>query len=294
VNNNQNANNGNKTSPHSATVIRAKLIHLLDMTSQVTPHLATIVQQQARHPVLMAPKALPRVATEIQRTPPHPATLVQSCRPHAAKVAQNSAPNGLVVKALGGLETVSLPGLETLQRMEEKQPLVNAKREKFKKKTKERAVYKSKVDILRKQVTKWLSEYGHCFDRHVGLTNQELDDRGLELATTFETDNDLIEAAIELISINEDTLNDWYIKGEESRKVVWAYLSPALNVRGRRKMKRPSWHYEQIAMPQPPGFMDVDSKKLVYVIGVFDLDKWTGAPKGLVTCFPSDTNEVES
>jgi hypothetical protein len=41
-------------------------------------------------------------------------------------------------------------------------------------------------------------------------------------------------------------------------------------------------------MPPHPGFEDVDADDLAHIVGVFDRDAWSGNPKGLVTCYPSE------
>ena len=120
------------------------------------------------------------------------------------------------------------------------------------------------------------------------ITTLQLDARNIPLATTFETVDDLVAAAKTLIQMNEQLLNHWYAKDLTERLVLWCYRPEGCEVRGRRKLERPSWHYEQSVMPPHPGFADVDADELEYVIGIFDRNAWTGEAKGFVTCYPSD------
>jgi hypothetical protein len=120
------------------------------------------------------------------------------------------------------------------------------------------------------------------------MTTLQLDARNIPLATTFETVDDLVAAAKTLIQMNASLLNDWYKKDLKDRLVLWCYRPEDCEVRGRRKLERPSWHYEQSVMPPHPGFADVDADELEYVIGIFDRNAWTGEAKGFVTCYPSD------
>ena len=153
----------------------------------------------------------------------------------------------------------------------------------YKKKAKERRE-QARVDaVLDDQIRAWLADYGHAQERHVGQSTADLDGRNISVATTFETDDDLRVTVTDLLTVNEAKLNHWYTQGDGSRLVLWVHLNS--NVRGRRKLKRPHWHYKQPDMSglPHPGFEDIPEGELLYAIGVFDRDAWTGSPKGLVT-----------
>lgn len=165
--------------------------------------------------------------------------------------------------------------------------LVETRGKEYKKKAKERKEEAKVQKKLDDQINDWISNYGHSQARHVGKTDQELDARNIPLATTFESNEELFKAAKELITDNEQKLNDWYENKEDERITLWASLSKEIRVRGRRKKERPAWHFKLGLMPPHPGFENVNQENLEYVIGVFDRNSWTNAPKGLVTCYPS-------
>jgi Domain of unknown function (DUF4157) len=166
--------------------------------------------------------------------------------------------------------------------------LVTTSGGKYKKKQKEREEEADVQQKLGKQISDWVHKYGHSMDLHVGMTTAALDARHMDIATTFETEDDLIKAAKDVITQNEQKLNDWYEKEEKKDRIsLWTYLDKDIAVRGRRKAKRPEWHFRQNPMPPHPGYEDVEDEKLQYVIGIFDRSDWTKAPKGLVTCYPS-------
>ncbi|WP_158501557.1 DUF4157 domain-containing protein [Vitiosangium sp. GDMCC 1.1324] len=192
--------------------------------------------------------------------------------------------------ALGHINPRQLNGLEAPSvQLKAKDKLVVTTGKKYKKKAKERAEASQVEQTLDEQIRHWVEDYGHALDRHSGLTTVQLDARNLPLATTFETDDDLFEGAKAVIVANEAKLNSWYMNTDETRIALWAYRPEECTVRGRRKLARPQWHQYQHPMPPHPGFEDVDEEELIYVIGIFDRDSWSGSPKGLVTCFPSDT-----
>ena len=168
-----------------------------------------------------------------------------------------------------------------------KEKLVDTGGKKYKKKAKEREV-QSKVDeTLEKRVKSWVYDYGHSTERHVGLTRDQLVGRNKPTATTFEEKSDLECAALAVITANEKKLNSWYEKQEETRITLWAYLPKECSVRGVYKLTRPDWHYKVDIMPPHPGYGDIDSDDLLYVVGIFDLNAWSMNPMGLVTCYPS-------
>jgi hypothetical protein len=54
-------------------------------------------------------------------------------------------------------------------------------------------------------------------------------------------------------------------------------------------MARPDWHKHAVPMPPHPDFEDADADDHADIVGVFDRCAWKGNPKGLVTCYPSET-----
>lgn len=171
-----------------------------------------------------------------------------------------------------------------------KKVLVKTTGKSYKKKKKERQEQAQISQVLEGKLRSWLNDYGHAEDRHAGLTGDALEQRNIPLATTFETNNDLFNATKELIVVNERKLNDWFNHDETERIVLWCYMPDGCTVKGKRKLKRPDWHYYMTPMPAHPGFEDVEPDNLEYVIGVFDRDYWTRNPLGLMTCFPAATH----
>lgn len=159
--------------------------------------------------------------------------------------------------------------------------LIEMKGGKFKRKKKERREAE--------RVATWLSSNGHAQARHVAMTTAALDARNIPLATTFEDDSDLQKAALDVLSANEQRLNNWYSETEDPRIELWCHRDDAVNVRGRRKTRRPEWHQHVVPLPAHNGFGDAEPEDLAYIAGVFDRDAWSGSPKGLVTCSPSET-----
>ena len=166
-------------------------------------------------------------------------------------------------------------------------PLVDIKEKKYKKKKKERKVASAASAKIEKDLAGWL-RHGHAQDRHVGQTTAQLDARNIDVATTFETIDDLIIAAEAIIKINAAKLNAWYEDEGGSRKVIWIYMPEICKIRGRLKNDRQPWELFQNPVP-PRTFSDIDPDDLSYVIGVFERDRFTDLAKGFVTCYPSLT-----
>ena len=161
---------------------------------------------------------------------------------------------------------------------------------KYKKKAKERREQQRADESLEQSVRAWL-DYGHADERHVGLTQDQLDARlgRIAVATTFEEADDLILAATTLIGVNEQKINHWYENTEDDSLSLWIHVPEGISVRGRERGTRRDWHQHQTPMPPRPGPVDVDVDELEYVNAYFHRDAWTGAPKGLITCYPSKT-----
>ena len=167
--------------------------------------------------------------------------------------------------------------------------LVVAHGGKYKKKKKERKEEGQVQQTLDQQIEAWTHDYGHSVDRHVNMTDAQLDARNIPLATTFETEVDLAKAAKYLIARNEAKLNSWYKDEETERIVIWAYMPDECQVRGRWRTDRPEWHQHINPMPPRPASTSTAQGELPYIVGVFDRNSWTNKPKGLMTCYPSDT-----
>ncbi|MBU3028562.1 RNase A-like domain-containing protein [Paracoccus marinaquae] len=167
--------------------------------------------------------------------------------------------------------------------------LVTAHGRTYKKKDKQRREAEKVEKTLDKQLHDWVDGYGHAEERHAGRTTQQLDDRNIPLATTFETRDDLFRAAKDVITVNEQKINHWFENSEEDRLSMWSYRPDEVEVRGRRKQKRPDWHQYANPMPPHPGHANVDPDELPYIVAIFDRDSWNGNPMGLITCFPSET-----
>lgn len=172
-----------------------------------------------------------------------------------------------------------------------KDKLVYTGGEKFKKKKKERREQAEADASIAASVERWVIEYGHAEERHVGLNTVQLDARlnRISVATTFETADDLLVAATRMIEINESKINSWYENTEDENLNLWIYMPDGVNVRGRERGTRPDWHYKQQNMPPRPAHADVNPDELLYVNAFFRRDHWSQAVKGLITCFPSKT-----
>jgi hypothetical protein len=179
------------------------------------------------------------------------------------------------VARLSALQRLADTRVAQLGKGNKSDKLITTTGSKYKKKEKERREAAEVAQTLDNQIRNWLGSYGHAQALHVGMSTANLDGRKKRVATTFETDDDLFQAVRELFAANEQKVNHWYANTDKPRLEIWVHCSPDVAVRGRRK--------------QSPGYVDVSSDDLAYIIGVFDRDSWDNTPKGLITCYPSET-----